>query len=77
MRYYVGFVVFGLLMGGVCALLEFHPVPPPAIAMIGLFGAHEDGAAMAAGPCGRACRRGPFAAPLPVSCAIQEKSLPA
>jgi xanthosine utilization system XapX-like protein len=40
MRYYLSFVALALLMGGVCLLLEIHATPPPAIAMIGLFGAH-------------------------------------
>lgn len=50
MRYYLSFVALGLLMGGVCLVLEFHAAPP-AMAMIGLFGAHGDvaGAAGAAG----------------------------
>lgn len=41
MRYYLTFVGLGLLMGGLCLLLQIHPTPPPAIAMMGLFGAHE------------------------------------
>lgn len=40
MRYYLTFVGLGLLMGGLCLLLQIHPTPPPAIAMMGLFGAH-------------------------------------
>jgi len=40
MRYYLSFVALGLLMGGVCLLLEIHRVPSPAMAMVGLFGAH-------------------------------------
>jgi xanthosine utilization system XapX-like protein len=38
MRYYLSFVALGLLMGGMCLLLDIHRVPPPAMAMIGLFG---------------------------------------
>ena len=39
MRYYLSLVALGLLMGGVCLVLEFHAAPP-AMAMIGLFGAY-------------------------------------
>jgi len=43
MRYYLSCVALGLLMGGVCLLLlEFHAAPPPAMAVIGLFGAHGE-----------------------------------
>lgn len=38
MRYYLGFVMFGLLMGALCVALEVH-APPPAPAMFGLFSA--------------------------------------
>lgn len=48
MRYYLSFVALGLLMGALCLLLEMHMVPPPALAMIGLFGAHGDVATTAA-----------------------------
>jgi xanthosine utilization system XapX-like protein len=50
MRYYLSFVALGLLMGGVCLLLEIHVAPPPAIAMIGLFGAHGEVAGLAGLP---------------------------
>jgi xanthosine utilization system XapX-like protein len=50
MRYYLSFVALGLLMGGVCLLLEIHATPPPAIAMIGLFGAHGEVAGLAGLP---------------------------
>jgi xanthosine utilization system XapX-like protein len=40
MRYYLTFVMLGLLMGGLCLLLEVH-MPVPAVAMTGLFGASE------------------------------------
>jgi len=42
MRYYLSFVALGLLMGGVCLLLGINATTPPAIAMIGLFGAHGE-----------------------------------
>lgn len=38
MRYYLGFVVFGLLMGALCVALGVH-APPPAPAMFGFFSA--------------------------------------
>lgn len=38
MRYYLTFVMLGLLMGGLCLLLEVHTAAP-AVAMTGLFGA--------------------------------------
>jgi hypothetical protein len=38
MRYYLGSVVFGLLMGGLCIVFELHRAAP-GLAMIGLFGA--------------------------------------
>lgn len=38
MRYYLGFVLFGMLMSGLCVVLEEHAVPP-APAMSRLFGA--------------------------------------
>jgi xanthosine utilization system XapX-like protein len=50
MRYYLSFVALALLMGGVCLLLEIHATPPPAIAMIGLFGAHGEVAGLAGLP---------------------------
>jgi xanthosine utilization system XapX-like protein len=43
MRYYLSLVALGLLMGGVLLLLEIHTAPPPAMAVIGLFGAHGAG----------------------------------
>jgi xanthosine utilization system XapX-like protein len=49
MRYYLAFVGLGLLMGGLCVLLNVHTTPPPAIAMVGLFGAHADQAGDGAG----------------------------
>lgn len=39
MRYYLGFVLFGLLMSGVCLVLEVHSAPP-ALVLIGVFGAN-------------------------------------
>lgn len=39
MRYYLGFVLFGLLMSGLCLVLEVHSAPP-ALVLIGLFGAN-------------------------------------
>jgi xanthosine utilization system XapX-like protein len=45
MRYYLSLVALGLLMGGVLLLLEIHATPPPAMAVIGLFGAHGTHAA--------------------------------
>lgn len=41
MRYYLMFVVFGLLMGSLCVLLEEWMAPPP-VAVFGLFGASAD-----------------------------------
>ena len=38
MRYYLTFVVLGLLMGALCLLLEVHTAAP-SVAMTGLFGA--------------------------------------
>ena len=38
MRYYLTFVVLGLLMGALCLLLEVQTAAP-AVAMTGLFGA--------------------------------------
>lgn len=38
MRYYLTFVLLGLLMGAVCLLLEVQ-VTAPSFAMTGLFGA--------------------------------------
>jgi xanthosine utilization system XapX-like protein len=38
MRYYLTFVMLGLLMGGLCLLLEVHTAAP-SVAMTGLFGA--------------------------------------
>ena len=48
MRYYLSFVALGLLMGALCLLLEIQMMSPPALAMIGLFGAHENVATAAA-----------------------------
>ena len=42
MRYYLSLVALGLLMGGVLLLLEIHATLPPAMAVIGLFGAHGE-----------------------------------
>lgn len=39
MRYYLGLVLFALLMSGLCVVLEVHNAPP-ALALIGLFGAN-------------------------------------
>lgn len=39
MRYYLGFVLFGLLMGGLCLVLEVHSAPP-ALVLMGWFGAN-------------------------------------
>lgn len=50
MRYYLSFVALGLLMGALCLLLEMHMMSPPALAMIGLFGAHGDVTAAAGLP---------------------------
>ena len=47
MRYYLSFVALGLLMGALCLLLEIQMMSPPALAMIGLFGAYGDVAAIA------------------------------
>jgi hypothetical protein len=41
MRYYLAFVLLGLLMAGVCVVLEVHTTPS-ALATVGLFGANED-----------------------------------
>jgi xanthosine utilization system XapX-like protein len=49
-RYYLSFVALGLLMGGVCLVLEFHAAAPPAMAMIGLFGAQVGAAGVAGLP---------------------------
>jgi xanthosine utilization system XapX-like protein len=38
MRYYLTFVMLGLLMGALCLLLEVH-FAAPSVAMTGLFGA--------------------------------------
>ncbi|SDD07314.1 hypothetical protein SAMN05428966_103130 [Massilia sp. PDC64] len=38
MRYYLTFVMLGLLMAGLCLVLEVHTAMP-AVAMTGLFGA--------------------------------------
>ncbi|KQV37787.1 hypothetical protein [Massilia sp. Root335] len=38
MRYYVTFVMLGLLLGGLCLLLDVRPAAP-TVAMPGLFGA--------------------------------------
>jgi xanthosine utilization system XapX-like protein len=40
MRYYLTFVMLGLLMGGLCLLLEVHTAAP-SVAMTGLFGASD------------------------------------
>jgi hypothetical protein len=40
MRYYLTFVMLGLLMGGLCLLLEVHTAES-AVAMTGLFGASD------------------------------------
>lgn len=48
MRYYLSFVALGLLMGALCLLLEIQMMSPPALAMIGLFGAHGNVATAAA-----------------------------
>jgi xanthosine utilization system XapX-like protein len=37
MRYYMTFVMLGLLLGGLCLLLEVRPAAP-TVAMTGLFG---------------------------------------
>jgi hypothetical protein len=52
MRYYLGFVLFGLLMSGLCMVFEVHTTwRTPAPAMFGLFGASADrGAAPGGGP---------------------------
>lgn len=41
MKYYLTFAVFGLLMGGLCMILQVHPTPAPGIAMFSLFSAHD------------------------------------
>jgi xanthosine utilization system XapX-like protein len=43
MKYYLTMAMLGLLMGGLCLVLEVHPTSSPGIAMFGLFGAHEHG----------------------------------
>lgn len=40
MRYYLTFVMLGLLMGGLCVVLEVYATAP-AVAMTGLFGASD------------------------------------
>lgn len=40
MRYCLTFVMLGLLMGGLCIVLEVHTAAP-AVAMMGLFGASD------------------------------------
>jgi hypothetical protein len=40
MRYYLTFAMLGLLMGGLCIVLEVHTAAP-AVAMMGLFGASD------------------------------------
>lgn len=40
MRYYLTFALLGLLMGGLCIVLEVHTAAP-AVAMMGLFGASD------------------------------------
>jgi hypothetical protein len=47
MKYYLTFVLFGLLMGGLCVVLQVHPSSSPGVAMFSLFSAHEE--AMPAG----------------------------
>jgi len=51
-RYYLSFVALGLLMGALCLLLEMHLMSPPALAMIGLFGAQGDVSAVTAAGAG-------------------------
>jgi hypothetical protein len=52
MRYYLGFVLFGLLMSGLCMVCEVHTTwRTPVPAMFGLFGARTD---RGAAPGGRA-----------------------
>lgn len=41
MKYYLTSVVFALLMGAVCVMLQPHPFPQPGIAVTGLFSAHD------------------------------------
>ena len=42
MKYYLTFVLFGLLMGGLCVVLQVHPATSPGIAMFSLFSAHDE-----------------------------------
>jgi xanthosine utilization system XapX-like protein len=49
-RYYLSFVALALLMGGVCLVLGIHAAPPPAMAMVGLFGACGEAASAAGLP---------------------------
>lgn len=41
MKYYLTLAVFGLMMGGLCVILQVHPTASPGIAMFSLFSAHE------------------------------------
>jgi len=42
MRFYLTFVVFGLLMFGLCVMLQPHALPQPGVSMSSLFGAHHE-----------------------------------
>ncbi|WP_296947851.1 hypothetical protein [uncultured Massilia sp.] len=41
MKYYLTSVVFALLMGAVCVVLQPHPFPQAGFAVTGLFSAHD------------------------------------
>lgn len=42
MRFYLTFVAFGLLMFGLCVMLQPHALTQSGVAMSSLFGAHGD-----------------------------------